>query len=152
MRSRCVLPYLEIWLFVIVFAVLRLSYGFSNEFCAQNGGLVLCVEPMGIAPASMLIPEETSSVSFGIFKLKIQNISEQPIPISPEDFYCVTLSGRAVVIDAALYEKIKWPGKLENYQLLPQEGIERFVFFPSSRDYIRAIIHRTEPVVEVRLF
>ena len=124
----------------------------SSEFCAQKDGLVICVEPKGVVSVGDLIPSEKSILFMDVFLLRIKNLSTYTVTIRPEDFYCTTLSGRALVVDKPLYDRIQWPGKLESYDLVPLEEIERFIFFPASKDYIRTIIHRVPPVVEVRLY
>ncbi len=124
----------------------------ASEFCAQKNGLAICVEHKGVAPISELIPSENGAFYLDIFLIKLKNLSTDTITIRPEDFYCTTLSGRALVIDKPLYDKITWPGKLEEYELLPMEEIERFIFFPASRDYVRSIIHRIPPVIEIKLY
>ncbi len=138
---------------IFLISVLLISHNvWASEFCAERNGLAICVEHKGVAPVSELIPSENSAFYLDIFLIKLKNLSPDTITIKPEDFYCTTLSGRALVIDKPLYDKITWPGKLEEYELLPMEEIERFIFFPASRDYVRSIIHRIPPVIEIKLY
>lgn len=124
----------------------------GREKCAARENLVLCVSYYGTVPVKSVIPEEESPFFLDIFKIRLENRGPDEIILRPEDFYCITLSGRALIIDKSLYDRIVWPEKLTEYKLLPGQSVEKFLFFPSSRDYVRTIVHRVNPIIEVQLF
>ncbi|SFM89540.1 hypothetical protein [Thermodesulforhabdus norvegica] len=128
------------------------TIGESGEKCALEENLLFCATYYGTVPVKSLIPDEESPFFMDIFKIRLENRGTEEISVKPDDFYCITLSGRALVVDRPLHDRIVWQEKLTDYRLLPGESVEKFIFFPSSRDYIRVIVHRVKPIIELRLF
>lgn len=153
-----ILVYNRTFLFVtfvfiaICFGVLIRKNSLAQERCTQGYELFMCVSYEGRVPVSSVVPGEQSPSYLDIFRVRLENKGLTVIKIKPDEFYCITLSSYVLLTDRSLYDRIKWPGKLKDYRLRPKESIEKFLFFPSSRDYIRKIVYRSHPPMQIELF
>lgn len=130
----------------------RYGIVYGREVCETTDGVQFCVEMRGQCDLYHLLPTEKTNIKMDIFHIVILNRSNRSIKIVPEYFYGVTTEGRVVVMDPPFYESIEFKTKLRTREIVPQQQVDGFLFFPASSGLIRSLIYNQDPFIEMLLY
>jgi hypothetical protein len=124
----------------------------AGEACIRQSGLEVCVQARGPCVVSELMPRETLDMAMDLFVVTVSNHSDRRVRIDPANFVAITESGKAVKLDASLFQSVELGGKLRKTDLGPGERVRGYLLFPSLVGHLRAVAHRGQPAFEIKLY